>query len=313
MRDALPGLLDDKPPIHNAGESLERVAEFSRLTANKFGGAWTTEKLSVLSKYLAFYTKALLAQPAPEKPFRLVYIDAFAGTGRCHVKTLEGSQATVPGSASIALATSPGFAWYHFVEPKAKHLRELHQLVAGHPLRDRISIHEGTAEDALPGILGAHDWRTHRGVLFLDPFGLQCSWPTLQQVQGTKALDVFFLLSVSGLFRQAAIDASGIDSAKAAALTRVFGEDAWRTEWYTREQQDMFADPLITRDRGWEQIVGYSTRRLRSLFPEVLEPRLLRNRTGPPLFALYLAVSNPSPTAISLARKAGKHVLSKLG
>ena len=42
----------------------------------QFGGAWTEEKLQILERYLDAYTTAL-----KNKPFNLVYIDAFAGVG----------------------------------------------------------------------------------------------------------------------------------------------------------------------------------------------------------------------------------------
>ena len=42
-----------------------------------FGGAWTLEKLDILESYLDAYTRALKGQP-----FKLMYIDAFADTGR---------------------------------------------------------------------------------------------------------------------------------------------------------------------------------------------------------------------------------------
>jgi len=41
-----------------------------------FGGPWTQHKLKILELYLDAYTTALKNQP-----FKLVYIDAFAGTG----------------------------------------------------------------------------------------------------------------------------------------------------------------------------------------------------------------------------------------
>ena len=44
---------------------------------NAFGGDWTQEKLGILELYLDAYTTAL-----KNKPFHLVYVDAFAGTGR---------------------------------------------------------------------------------------------------------------------------------------------------------------------------------------------------------------------------------------
>ena len=44
--------------------------------ATSFGGDWTSEKLEILEKYLDAYTTALKHQR-----FRLIYIDAFAGSG----------------------------------------------------------------------------------------------------------------------------------------------------------------------------------------------------------------------------------------
>ena len=45
--------------------------------ATTFGGSWTIEKLDILESYLDAYTTVLKNQP-----FKLMYIDAFAGTGR---------------------------------------------------------------------------------------------------------------------------------------------------------------------------------------------------------------------------------------
>jgi len=42
----------------------------------KFGGDWTQEKLARIRSYLGAYTTVLKKQP-----FKLIYIDAFAGTG----------------------------------------------------------------------------------------------------------------------------------------------------------------------------------------------------------------------------------------
>ena len=45
-----------------------------------FGGPWTKEKLDILEGYLDSYTTALKHQP-----FKLVYIDAFAGSGEINI------------------------------------------------------------------------------------------------------------------------------------------------------------------------------------------------------------------------------------
>ena len=66
-------------------------------TQQKFGGPWTVEKLNILSDYLAFYTTALKSMP-----FNLIYIDAFAGTGRIKIGDEEDYE-IIDGSAKLAL------------------------------------------------------------------------------------------------------------------------------------------------------------------------------------------------------------------
>jgi len=275
--------------------------------AHRFGGRWTADKLKVLREYVGFYTKALSAQP-----FKLVYIDAFAGTGRCQIKIGEHGEQIIDGSAKIALDCSPAFDAYHFVERKKSHAQELAKLIAVHPNGKKATLIQEAARDCLPAVLAAHNWKSTRGVLFLDPYGLQCDWPMIEQIAATKALDVFFLVSLSGLFRQAAIDERSIDEGKAAKLTSFLGTDAWRKELYAHDHIDLFDGPVATRETGYRAILNFTTKRLQSVFAEVSDPCLLRQSTGAPLFALYFAVSNPSGPARALAGRVSNEILRKL-
>lgn len=119
-------------------------------------------------------------------------------------------------------------------------------------------------------------------------------------------------MSLSGLFRQAAIKESGIDEGKAAKLTNFLGTTEWRNAIYIREQGDLFDGSERSRDRGWDAILNYTTDRLRKIFPYVSDPKLMEMKNGVPLFALYFAVSNPSENAQNLAKRVSKEILSKL-
>lgn len=184
--------------------------------------------------------------------------------------------------------------------------------MAEHPNGTKVTIAGRSAADLLPLLLAGYDWRKWRGVLFLDPYGLQCTWPMLERIAATKALDVFFLLSVSGLFRQAARDVADVDEGKGAILTSVLGTEDWRAVLYTREQTDIFGGSQLTRAAGWRAIVDFTTKRLRTIFPYVAEPKLLSGESGPPKFALYFMVSNDSGPAIRLAQKVSSQILKKL-
>lgn len=55
--------------------------EMSSDDQHSFGGVWTRIKLEALEKYLLAFNTALSKQS-----FTRLYIDAFAGTGRCDIK-----------------------------------------------------------------------------------------------------------------------------------------------------------------------------------------------------------------------------------
>jgi len=67
------------------------------MAEHRFGGPWTQLKLDVLRKHLHFYAKALKNQN-----FRLIYIDAFAGSGSSTFD-MDGEEIKLDGSASETL------------------------------------------------------------------------------------------------------------------------------------------------------------------------------------------------------------------
>jgi three-Cys-motif partner protein len=67
------------------------------MSSHDFGGLWTAQKLDILREYLEFFPIALGGR------FKLVYIDTFAGTGKCTIKTGPDGKETIEGSATIAL------------------------------------------------------------------------------------------------------------------------------------------------------------------------------------------------------------------
>lgn len=271
------------------------------MTAHRFGGAWTADKLEVLRQYLQLYCTALASQP-----FQRLYIDAFAGTGHCHVKDGSHAGSIIEGSASIALNTSPGFDRLWFIEPHAPHLAELSALLDRHPHKDRVTLLPERAQTAIPQLLAAHDWIRTRGVMFLDPYGLQCSWQLLTEVARTQAIDVLYLLNISGIVRSASLDMARIGPSLAARLSFVLGTDDWKRAFYADRAPDLFDDVRTERVADWRAILDFATQRLRETFAMVLEPTVLYNhRRRTPLFALYLCVSNPSPPATALAKRLG--------
>lgn len=286
-------------------------------TSHEFGGQHTELKLSVVESYLKAFTQALRSQ------FReLWYIDAFAGTGSRTVRTVEegGGLFERPiveaieirrGSAQIALDVKPPFDRVVFMESRPSYCAELRAMAAKYPDRD-VSIVEGDANQAIQSQLAQTDWNARRAVLFLDPYGMEVEWKTLQAIAAIKAVDVWFLFPLAGLYRQATRRLTDIDRHKRAALTRMFGSDRWESELYpTRETTDLFGDFEEER-RRLADVAGlesYVKKRLETIFPKVLKPLGLPINTKPQRFSLFLCISNPDPKAIGLASRIGNHIL----
>lgn len=281
------------------------------ISAHRFGGNWTAAKLTALKDYLAAYTTALKGIG-----FTLHYVDAFAGSGSFVPKNGGNEQA---GSALLALGM-PGFAKYHFIEKSAGRCRRLRELAASQGKADAVHVVEGDANAYLAHLCNRPIWKRSRAVVFLDPYGMQVEWATLEAIAATGAIDVWYLFPLSGVTRQLTLDESNMDDDKRNALDRVLGTGDWRTAFYEEGRTgDMFgAANSVERHADTGAIEKWVTARLATLFPVVEGPEVLRrghagrSDGGPRLFALYFLASSTNPKAKALARRLAGGVLTKL-
>tara|TARA_R110002072_G_scaffold67164_3_gene165180 strand:+ start:333 stop:1175 length:843 start_codon:yes stop_codon:yes gene_type:complete len=267
--------------------------------------------------YLEAFTTALRG-----KAFELWYIDAFAGTGERTVKlapreadfwapsSVERIE-TRRGSARIAIETTPSFDQLFFFERKTAHARALEHMKAEYAGK-KIHIRKGDANSLIQKAAGWRGWRKTRAVMFLDPYGMGVEWETLKAIRRTEAIDIWYLVSLSGLYRQATHDAAALDPSKRNALSRMLGTDAWLTEWYKESPQTNLLDSLeenTERAADLNKMEAFVTKRLQSLFPTVLGPKRLYNDRNAPMFSLYFLMSNPNPSARAVAEPIANHIL----
>jgi len=148
-----------------------------------FGGDWTSDKLERIRKYLHAYTTIFKKNPGA-RHYLTTYVDAFAGTGQrvssSHQQAAEigsddsDARSFLKGSAQIALEVAPPFDEYIFVERSSKRVKELQQLRESFPERkNAIQINRAEANAFLMQWCKQTDWRQHRAVVFLDPYGMQ--------------------------------------------------------------------------------------------------------------------------------------------
>ncbi|MGK9236397.1 three-Cys-motif partner protein TcmP [Inquilinus limosus] len=285
---------------------------------HEFGGVSTDLKLSLVEGYLRAFTTALKG-----KFSELWYIDAFAGTGERTVLQLgRESNLLEPateerldrrrGSAQIAIDILPPFHRLIFMDKNSRHCLALNELKSKHQDRN-IEIFEGNANEVITTIIKKFDWKNKRAVMFLDPYGMSVNWQTLEAIRSTNAIDIWYLVSLAGLFRQAPHNAAALDESKRTAITRMLGTTDWEQAWYQKlERTDLFGeiDAIHARTADVEAIENYVGDRLRTLFPKVLPPLRLRSDRNVSQFSLFFLISNPENRAIGLATKIANHILN---
>lgn len=290
---------------------------------HRFGSDSTELKLGVISAYLHGFTTALRNRFS-----ELIYIDVFSGSGARQVLH-EAMPANLieeareewieerRGSARIALDTNPVFTKLIFIEQKKAFCRALETLAVSYQGRD-VEVLRGDASELILKAIN-RPWTGARAVMFIDPYGMQLSWATLEAIRRTEAVDVWYLVTLQGLYRQATNNRSDITPKKRAALNRMLGTDEWEKAWYTPKSAgtlfDFIGEQAVMGDSrvaGVDEMENFVGDRLKSLFPKVSGPLRLKTKNGAPGFALFFASSNPNPKAFGLAARIADHIL-KLG
>ncbi|MCC7508221.1 MAG: three-Cys-motif partner protein TcmP [Planctomycetes bacterium] len=296
----------------------------AKTAEQQFGGDWTERKLSALTAYLEKYTQALSKQS-----FKLEYIDAFAGTGYREMADYREQQAPslfadnadeavakyLDGSAAKALQISRPFHRYVFVELSEGKSAKLGELKQRFPaLADRVEVVQSDANAYLAG-RAKENWLKagRRAVVFVDPFGMQVDWTTIEGLAKTKAVDLWLLYPVSAINRLLSRGGVRLSSWK-ARLDKVFGGPEWFDSFYRKSKKSSLFEG-VAEDR-FEKVINidgltnFMVSKLQRVFAEVVEkPLVLRSNNDTPLFALCFAAANPAGAPI--ACKIAKHILEK--
>jgi len=291
---------------------------------HQFGGQWTEEKLNRLRKYLPAYTKIFQANERA-KFLTTYYVDAFAGTGYRSIKGADNSvgqtlfgedeitfedqdaESFNQGSAKIALEVEPSFDNYIFVEQNSAHVEELENLQREFPTKaNQITILQDDANTFLQMWCARTNWQRNRAIVFLDPYGMSVEWTTIEAVAKTKAIDFWILFPLGQAVNRLLIRKHPPEGAWANKLTRFFGTEDWKTEFYRpRQRVTLFEiEETLEKEANFESIGKFFVKRLESIFTKVAQnPLTLYNSRNVPIYLLCFAAGNPkgAPTAVRIA------------
>ena len=284
-------------------------------------GPWAEEKLECLRKYLHAYTTILRKQQQFKGYF---YIDAFAGPGLLKIRQ---SQRTDPeqrarlfevsayalkdpdhaeyisGSPRVALELDHPFTDYIFIELDTEYFRHLqllkHKFETIHP-NVRIHVKNQDCNNYLIGFLERNrdKWERWRGIVFLDPFGMQVPWSTLAKLAQTEAIEVLINFPVATAVQRLLKRSGQFSEREREKLDNYFGTDQWFNPLYEKKQA-LFGGRVFKVGPSGDLLVKWYRERLKGLFKYVTAAREVQSTTGRPLY--YLIFAGPNRTGARIA------------
>jgi len=280
-------------------------------------GPWAKEKLELLRRYLEAYTTILRTKNFQD----FYYIDAFAGAGQAPLRQPkqvnnaqllgleiasyrlndEGEISYVKGSPRIALELKHPFSKYIFIEKNPERVAELLKIADNYELASCTEILNYDAADAIRKKLlsGQINWRRNRGIVFLDPFGLQVPWDIVQSIAKTGALEVIVNFPV-GMAIQRLLPRHGqFSDSQREKLNSYFGSGEWESLVYA-ESTDLFGEQSRSKvDSSGRKLAMWYRNRMKDVFGFSSLPRLITNQQGSHLY--YLIHAGPKELGVNIA------------
>lgn len=293
-------------------------------------GPWAQAKLDILGRYLSAYTTVfhgINRTRAEDRrdPFKTVYVDAFAGAGTARIRKGEpsapaptalplvetvrdqdpGVRLVIAGSPRRALEVAHPFDVYVFIEQAPDRLALLNELATEFGARlgpNRVLVRAGDCNAYLQNQLldPRRDWRVWRGLVFLDPFGMDVPWETVERLGATRSIEVFINfplhMCIQRFMRR---NPDEITPAEYDRLDRYFGGRGWFDEAYERRTNMFAASAVVKRDDANERLLAWYRGRLAQHFGYVSPAGLINNTVGGPLY--YLIHAGPNKTGSKIA------------
>jgi three-Cys-motif partner protein len=293
---------------------LELIA-MPKQSSPRFGSVHTEDKLLKLEAYLKAFSTALKNQH-----FRLIYFDAFAGAGDIQIgpddatllEAVDEYSPFIKGSAQRALQLKDAFHRYIFVDSDDANTTALQGLKNQHPdISERIEIRNGEANEELRKFCEETDWQRCRAVVFLDPYGNQVKWKTIENIADTGGIDLWYLFPAGlGVYRQIS-KGKGVHKSHEASLDDLLGTGEWRKTFIERRPvSDLFGSHENIEKRATvDSVTRFMIDRMKTIFGGgVLDEWYQLGSRKIHMYSLLFAWANPSEKA-KLAGKLAQAVL----
>lgn len=148
--------------------------------------------------------------------------------------------------------------------------------------------------------------------MFLDPYGMQVDWTTVEAIANTKAIDMWYLFPLGVAVNRLLNNDSRIPESHKKRLNALFGDADWEVLFYQPKiERSLFGDyQSVEKIANSDIIKQYWIHRLETIFPGVARnPYELKNSKNCPLYLLCFAVGNKNGKRLAL--DIAQHILRK--
>ncbi len=138
-----------------------------------------------------------------------------------------------------------------------------------------------------------------RGIAFIDPFGMQFEWQTMENLAAIRTVEIvlnFPVMAINrGFLRK---NPQMISEAAKSRLEQFWGTADWMVDFY-EDEQTLFGPEKVKRQLSGKEVGHVFKKRLEEIFPHCSNPILMANSKNAPLYCLIFAGHNSTGKKIA--------------
>lgn len=269
--------------------------------AHKFGGPWTEKKIEIFIKYLNAYLQIM-----KNKPFKLIYFDGFAGSGKIEKKSQYKSLIEGVASKVLSISEPRTFDIYYLVELDRKKGKELERILKKkNPEKSKnVFVQISDCNEKLISLAGyLKSNKLNRALAFIDPHGMEVNWNSII-VFKDLGIDMWVLVPTGVAVNRMLKRNAQIPESWIIKLENFLGlkkREIMKSFYHEDPQESLFSNEtkLVKEQKITEKIIDIYSEKLLKVWRYVSKPLPLKNSKGNCIYHFLLLSNNK--TAISIA------------
>lgn len=290
------------------------------MKTTRWGGPWTKAKLEAFVKYVNAYL-TIMNKNRDKYNWKLIYFDGFAGSGDVLIKSnseikekktisllqeideLEKYSGYKGAAERVLDIKQKGFDYYYFIDTDE---------VASNKLEKKLKPYKKDYMDFCFRIDDANNQirkmaeflkqdNKHKSLVFLDPFGMNIEWASIECLKGTST-DLWVLIP-SGVVINRLLKCNG-EILNPDKMCSFFGltENELQTEFYKKEESlTLFGETTEVKkySEPLQRIANLCRKRLKTIYKYVTKPLPLKNSKNNTIYHFIFASNNKSAHKIA--------------